>query len=160
MTDNNLNQVPESSQEEGWKKMQSQISDIKWEVAQNLGESKEWDVLVQKVTADLSEKFGSVFNVSAETLRRWDRKINITPNSLEKKWEAEITITVEPNSDIFIRINPYKHYQEYYYEQYKLSYEQFSKELENIEIYLNTGDIPEDTLLKKKELIQNAEDYM
>lgn len=132
MTDiNKLWEELENNQENKQEKITNKIKN---DLAEDL-ELADYDKLVNQVNFKVSTGLKRNYNNSKETLSNGYTKISINRKWLDQeKSQPEIAITIKKNGDINIRINPYDHYDEYYFIAENLDLFDICKEIDNISL--------------------------
>jgi len=106
--------------------------------------------LVSKIYAELGAEFSYPQTINKESRGEYTR-ISVVNPEVENRSEPEIVITLQPNGNVFFKINPYDHYEEFYFISKEITPEQLSGEIKRAKDVLKTGEAPQNGLLRKVE---------
>lgn len=156
MTDNNLNQVPESSQEQGENQVESQSISTNDAIAESFYMGLPLDHWVRKFEAKMRVESRFFHQVDSEQQTSWETKICFWPLDTPRRNEPEIALTINKKWLVAIKVTPYPHYEEFYYQSsFDTGYgmnEVAYLEMKNIYELLKTGEIPSGSVLVKKDI--------
>jgi hypothetical protein len=97
----------------------------------------------------LEEKFGDICDVTQREASG-NHKICLLTKGLEKKTQEQVVITVTKTWKINVNLNPYDHYDEYYFLGEKLTDEEVMNEMDNFSSFLQAWKVSEGSKLVKE----------
>lgn len=118
--------------------------------------------LVKKIQDSLEEQSLWKWNINTESKPGWFQKISICSKDVAKKTEGQIAITVKPNWKISFHINPYEHFEDFYYIIENISPEEYFQYSEGFNQIID-WKLPEDVEILnsiEKVMYPNMDDYM
>ncbi|MFA7717142.1 MAG: hypothetical protein WC875_00285 [Candidatus Absconditabacterales bacterium] len=104
----------------------------------------------------LEERFRDEYDVT-ERECEGNLKICVLAKGLEKKPQEQIVITITKTGKIDVKLNPYNHYDEYYFISENLTYEEVINEMDNFASFLNSGTVGKDSKLIKTTYERDAD---
>lgn len=135
MAQENLNNLGEDLQ----KKPEGGQEEIKNETKENLVKDlneSDYSQLVWEMYSKLVSGFKWSHNIEQESLSNGYVKICINDKLLtEKRGEPEMSVTIKKSGEINFRVNPYSHYEEYYFIAENLTPFEFINEMKKIKEY-------------------------
>lgn len=133
---------------------------IETNTQENVAETLQ-ETLVKQIQDSLEKQSMWERDINIEEKPGWFQKISICSKNITKKAEGQIAITIKPNWTISFHINPYEHYEEFYYIAKNLSpekYFQYSERFNQIIDWKLPEDVSTLTSLEKVEY-PNYDDY-
>ena len=140
MAGENLNKIDWISQESLW--FDKSSTEVKKDLVDFLGSVDKQSEYKDLVLISLKKYAYSGWDLETERTKWWFEKISITsPHVSVRRSEPQIAITIKPDGKISIRVNPYDHYEDFYYNMQNISLDEAEKYYWGFDKIINWEDV-------------------
>ncbi|MEI6425916.1 MAG: hypothetical protein WCO66_01040 [Candidatus Absconditabacteria bacterium] len=156
MTDKTLNNLGHSTPENTKDQVEAKKTSTQGEIAENFYMGLPLEHWVRKFETKMRVGSRLSHQVDSEQQTSGETKICFWPLDTPRRNEPEIALTINQKGLVAIKVTPYSHYEEFYYQSsFDTGYgmnEVAYLEMKNIYELLKTGEIPSGSVLVKKDL--------
>lgn len=149
MTGNEVNNAWENN-EISQERAEEVTNAVSVELTQNLDEDSKLQ-LIGKIYTALGAEFKQPYTINKELEGKNNKytKVSVVNPDVPQRSEPEISITIKPNGNIILRINPYDNYENLYFISKEITPDELVGEFRKIKDILTTWKVGNSVLEKR-----------